>query len=49
MKRIVIIPAGRKRYLEILLNYLKFYKDEYDRLDIWLNTNNKEDILDKIC
>jgi hypothetical protein len=44
MKKIIVTPAGRKRYLEILLSYLIKYKDEFDRWDIWLNTENKEDI-----
>lgn len=44
MKKVIVTPAGRKRYLEILLNYLKCYLDEFDRWDLWLNTENEEDI-----
>jgi hypothetical protein len=44
MKKIIVIPAGRKRYLEILLKYLIAYKNEFDELRLWLNTENKDDI-----
>ena len=29
MKRILVTPAGRKRYLEILFNHLKNLKNEF--------------------
>ena len=44
MERIVVTPAGRERYLKILLKHLIKCKDEFDRWDIWLNTTNEEDI-----
>jgi hypothetical protein len=44
MKKIITTPAGRKRYLEILLGYLIKYKNEFDRWDLWLNTENISDI-----
>ena len=44
MKKVIVTPAGRRVYLEILLNYLNCYKNEFDRWDIWLNTAIKEDI-----
>ncbi len=44
MKRIITTPAGRKRYMEILLTYLKKQKNSFDEYHIWLNTLNTEDI-----
>lgn len=44
MKRIITTPAGRKRYLEILFQYLLKYREQFDRWDLWVNTENKEDI-----
>jgi hypothetical protein len=44
MKKIITTPSGRKRYLEILLEYLIKYKNEFDRWDLWLNTENQSDI-----
>jgi hypothetical protein len=44
MNRIIVTPAGRKRYLEILLIYLTKYKSEFKRWDIWLNTTDESDI-----
>lgn len=44
MKRVIVTPAGRRKYLEILVKYLVAYKDEFDRWDIWLNTSDSEDI-----
>ena len=44
-KRIVIVtPAGRKRYLEILMRYVLKEKDIVDEYRLWLNTNNPTDI-----
>jgi hypothetical protein len=31
MKKIITTPSGRKRYLEILLEYLIKYKNEFNR------------------
>lgn len=44
MKRIVVTPAGRQRYLEILFKYLKAFKSEFDRWDLWCNTTDQNDI-----
>jgi hypothetical protein len=44
MKKIIVTPAGRKRYLEILLKNLNKCRDEFDEWIIWVNTDNKEDI-----
>jgi hypothetical protein len=43
-KVIVITPAGRKRYLEILVEYVKRLKGIVDEYHIWLNTEDKKDI-----
>jgi len=43
MKKIIITPAGRKRYLEILYPYLKKFKDEFDEWHLWMNSPVKED------
>jgi hypothetical protein len=44
MKKIVVTPAGRKRYLELLHLNLNKCKDEFDKWVIWVNTTNEEDI-----
>jgi hypothetical protein len=44
MKKIIVTPAGRKRYLEILHSNLHKCKDEFDKWVIWVNTTNPEDI-----
>jgi hypothetical protein len=44
MKRIIVTPAGRKRYLKVLLQNLIKCKDEFDHWNIWINTKNQEDI-----
>jgi hypothetical protein len=44
MNKIIVTPAGRKRYLEVLyLNLLKC-KDEFDKWVIWVNSDNIDDI-----
>jgi len=44
-KRIIVcIPAGRKRYLEILIRYLYSYKSIIDEIRFWINTTNIDDI-----
>jgi len=44
-KKIVIVtPAGRKRYMEILLKYILREKDIIDEYRIWVNTKNQEDL-----
>jgi len=44
MKRILVTPAGRKRYLEILFNHLNNLKNEFDEWILWVNTENVDDI-----
>lgn len=44
MKKIIVTPAGRKRYLQVLLKNLIKCRDEFDHWEIWLNTENKEDV-----
>jgi len=43
-KTIIVTPAGRKRYLEILLNNLLKQKKHFSVWQLWLNTENQEDI-----
>lgn len=44
-KRIIVVtPAGRKRYLEILIRYVKKLLPVIDEYRLWVNTNNTEDI-----
>lgn len=44
MKRIIVTPAGRERYLEVLLNNLIKCKDEFNEWHLWVNTKNIDDI-----
>jgi len=44
MNKIIVTPAGRKRYLEVLHLNLNKCKDEFDKWVIWVNTTNDEDI-----
>jgi len=44
MNKIIVTPAGRKRYLEILHKNLLKCKDEFDEWIIWVNTTNDEDV-----
>lgn len=41
---IVVTPAGRKRYLRILLKNLEKQRSDFDRWHLWLNTNVPEDV-----
>jgi hypothetical protein len=44
-KRIVCVtPAGRKRYLEVLIPYILRLRDVVDEYRLWVNTENLEDI-----
>lgn len=44
-KRIVVVtPAGRRRYLKILLPYVLREREIIDKYRFWVNTNNKEDL-----
>jgi hypothetical protein len=40
----ICIPAGRKKYLEILVKYLLKELDVIDEIRIWVNTKNEHDI-----
>jgi hypothetical protein len=41
----IVIPAGRRRYIEILLSYLWREKDLVDTVVLWLNTADEDDLL----
>jgi len=46
MRRIVVTPAGRKRYLEVLLLHMirEYNQAGFQEWHLWLNTNVQEDI-----
>lgn len=44
MKKVIVTPAGRRRYLEVLANNLIKCKNEFDEWVIWINTPIQEDI-----
>lgn len=46
MKKIIVTPAGRRRFLSILSKYLIYFKnkEEFDEWHLWCNTDDKEDI-----
>lgn len=44
MNRIIVTPAGRRRYLEILLLNLLKCRHEFDEWHLWKNTTNQDDI-----
>ena len=46
MKKIIVTPAGRKQYLDILSKYLNHYHNlnEFDEWHLWCNTDVLEDI-----
>jgi hypothetical protein len=43
-KLVVVVPAGRRRYMEVLLPYILKQRNFIDEYRLWINTNNKEDI-----
>jgi hypothetical protein len=43
-KIVVVTPAGRKAYLEILFKYILSLKSVVDEYRLWVNTTNKDDI-----
>lgn len=47
MKKIIVTPAGRERYLSILVEHLKLahYRQEFDEWHLWINTANENDKL----
>lgn len=44
MRRIVVTPAGRRRYLEILAGHLSAQKTDFDEWHLWQNTCIAEDV-----
>lgn len=44
MKRIVVTPAGRQRYLELLVRHLASQKTDFDEWQLWMNTTEVADI-----
>jgi len=44
MKIITVTPAGRKRYLEILVRYLLENRQYISEHHFWMNTGNRDDI-----
>lgn len=44
MKRIVCVPAGRKRYMEVQFKHILKQKNSFDEYRIWVNTAKKEDL-----
>lgn len=44
MKRIIVTPAGRKRYMNLLADHLSKQRNSFDEWHIWQNTENIEDI-----
>jgi hypothetical protein len=43
VKRIIVTPAGRRRYVEILARHLSAQRSSFDEWHIWLNTTDHED------
>lgn len=43
-KIVVVTPAGRKRYMEILFEYILREKSIIDEYQIWVNTKDEDDI-----
>jgi hypothetical protein len=44
MKKIIVTPAGRERYLKTLKKYIEREKGTFDEWHLWLNTNVQSDI-----
>ncbi len=44
LKRIIVTPAGRRRYLKILMNNLDKEIKHFDEWHLWMNTTDKEDL-----
>lgn len=41
---VICIPSGRRRYLEVLLPYILRERGIIDQVNLWVNTNNIQDI-----
>jgi hypothetical protein len=44
MKRVIVTPAGRERYLQRLLKHLERQKSDFDEWHLWMNTRVASDI-----
>jgi hypothetical protein len=44
MRRIIVTPAGRQPYLQLLYQHLASQKDAFDEWHLWLNTSHEPDI-----
>lgn len=44
-KLVIVTPAGRKKYMEILLKYILKQKNIIDEYRIWVNTTNEDDLI----
>jgi hypothetical protein len=44
LKKIIVTPAGRKEFLEILYNNLVKHKKYFDKWVLWANTDNDDDL-----
>lgn len=44
MKRIIVTPAGRRRYMELMAAHLKKQRADFDEWHLWLNTSDSADI-----
>lgn len=44
MRRVIVTPAGRKKFLSILLNHLLGNRDQFDEWILWANTKNEKDL-----
>ena len=42
---VAAVPAGRRRYLEVLLPYLRAQRGLLDRCDLWCNTTDADDLM----
>ena len=47
-KRVIVIPAGRQIYMEVLMKHIRAQKSHnshcFDSLEIWMNTTNNADL-----
>jgi len=44
MKRIVVTPAGRSKYLQVLYKNMSRERSGFDEWHLWINTNVKQDV-----
>lgn len=43
LRRVVVSPVGRRRYVELLFAHLSTQRDAFDEWQLWMNTTNVED------